>query len=331
MPPTAVPSQQAARRTPGATAGAAFGTVLAATRGHPRLVWAAVLLGAYAALTVAVVVGSPLDELDSAVARWHLFQHSGDIRYAISLLVLTGQRVPAALAVGGYVAWRAWQQRDWQPVTLFAVALLALNLSVAAVKYSTGRLGPRVTDQAHDVLAGGTIFPSGHASNAVVMFGVVAMLTPAVHRRTAWWLAGAAAAVVGLGTVVVDTHWVTDVVGAWLAGALVLLALPVLTPPTHRFIGGQLERLRRWAAVRWSGRRPGRAFGDRSAYRSAIAGITSRPRRSSGVIVDTLATVPCTSDTPRPPRPRSRSMRSGTFSPCSPGSRGSITVFSIES
>ena len=310
--------------------GTPFGTDLLATAArHPRRVLVVALLVAYIALTVAVIVGSPLDSLDSAVAKWHLFQHSFDVRYGISLVVLTGQRAPAAVAVGCYVAWRAWQQRSWQPLTMFVVALLTLNLSVAAVKYSTGRLGPKVTDQAHAVLAGGNIFPSGHASNALVMFGVVAMLMPAAVRRVSWVVAGGAAAVVGLGTVVVDTHWVTDVVGAWLAGALVLLALPVLTPPVQRIIGPHLDRLGRWVVGRWVlVRRTAAGLGH---HTSAIAGMTSLPRISSGVMVETRATVPWTWETPKVPRPRSRSISSPTFSPCSPGSMGNITVFSIES
>lgn len=329
-----------------------------------------VLLTAYAALTAAVIIGSPLDAMDAAVSRWDLFAHSHDVRYGISLLVLTGQRAPAATAVGAYVAWRAWQTRSWRPVTLYVLALLVLNLSVAAVKYSTGRLGPKETTQAHTVLAGGNIFPSGHASNAVVMFGIVAMLVPPARRRIAWTLASIGAAVVGLGTIVVDTHWVTDVIGAWLAGALVLLALPVLTPPVHRILGPRLDRFGRWLAgygrrgVRYSRRMaayrrrladqgqrladqgcrlvpppvrapetPGAAGTGRPVgrYRSAMAGMTSRPRISSGVIAETRATVPCTSEIPRVPRPRSRSMSSPTFSPRSPGSRGSMIVFSIES
>lgn len=213
---------------------------------RPRLTLAVILLACYLALIVAVIVGSPLDAMDAAVSRWDLFAHSIDVRYTISLLVFTGQRAPAAVAVGGYVIWRAWQTRSAAPLTMFAVALLTLNLSVAAVKYSTGRLGPKETSEAHEVLAGGNIFPSGHASNAVVMFGLVAMLVPPAKRRMAWICASTGAAVVGLGTVVVDTHWVTDVIGAWLAGALVLLAVPVLTPPVHRIIGSRAERFGRW-------------------------------------------------------------------------------------
>ena len=72
---------------------------------------------------------------------------------------------------------------------------------------------------------GGDIFPSGHTSNAVVIFGVLAMV--AVEHRRAWIaLAVFVSTTVGLSTIFLDTHWVTDVLGGWLAGALVMLALP---------------------------------------------------------------------------------------------------------
>jgi undecaprenyl-diphosphatase len=47
---------------------------------------------------------------------------------------------------------------------------------------------------------------------------------------------------VGLSTLYLDTHWLTDVLGGWLAGALVLFALP----RCERLAMRSLERGRAW-------------------------------------------------------------------------------------
>lgn len=238
-------------RTRGVVAGQARWLPAARRSRHRRRLVALALLAAYAALIVAVVVGSPLDVLDRYIAGLDPLRDAPVVHRGVVLYVLTGQRVPAATAAGIYVAWQAWRRRTWQPIIMFTVALLVLNVTVAAVKYGTGRLGPGLTEQAHTVLAGGTIFPSGHASDAVVVFGVVAMLAPEARRRGAIIVASIAAALVGIGTLLIDTHWVTDVIGAWLAGSLVLLSLPVLTPPAQRVLGPRLDRLGRWVAWGW--------------------------------------------------------------------------------
>ena len=78
---------------------------------------------------------------------------------------------------------------------------------------------------------GGDIFPSGHTANAVVTWGILAYLasTPGARR----WLSAASAVVslgVGLTTVYLGTHWLSDVLLGWAAGLLILLALPWCEP-----------------------------------------------------------------------------------------------------
>ena len=119
---------------------------------------------------------------------------------------------------------------------LLVTALTILNLTVGSVKLATGRLGPALTTRPHAVFDGGDIFPSGHTANAVVIFGVLAMVA-VQHRRTMIALAVFVSITVGLSAIFLDTHWVTDVLGGWIGGALVLLALPA----TYAFI-------ERWAA-----------------------------------------------------------------------------------
>jgi membrane-associated phospholipid phosphatase len=129
--------------------------------------------------------------------------------------------------------WLAWKYRTARPLIMLGTALLALNVTVGIVKLAVGRIGPLSTHKVHDVFEGGNIFPSGHTSNTVVLYGVIAMLAVSYRALTAA-VAVFIALTVGLSTVYLDTHWLTDVVGGWMAGGLVLLALPTLMPFAER-------------------------------------------------------------------------------------------------
>jgi membrane-associated phospholipid phosphatase len=220
-----------------------------------RLAFGLVLL-AYIALTVAVIAGwTPVDALDQKIDLLRLRRRWPQVHRFFLDYVMLGQRGPSTFATLPIFAWLAWRRRSWQPLFRLAVALLVLNLSVGVVKVATGRWGPLVTRQAHDVFAGGNIFPSGHTANAVVLYGVLAMV---VARR--WRIPMIVAAVwisvtVGLSTLYLDTHWLTDVVGAWLAGALVLLALPRCELVANRL----LISARDWVRARRTARRSGEA------------------------------------------------------------------------
>ncbi|MGH8889631.1 MAG: phosphatase PAP2 family protein, partial [Acidothermaceae bacterium] len=195
----------------------------------------AVLAGAYVGLTIAVVVGSALDGLDRRAAAMDLARHWPDLEPWVLRYEVTAQRGPSAAVAAAYLLWRAWRARSSRPIVMLGTALLLLNVSVGAVKLAIGRLGPLLTTHPRAVFDGGDIFPSGHTSNAVVVFGVLAVLA-CEHRRLAITLAGSGATTIGLGTVFLDTHWVTDVFGGWLAGGIVLLVLPEATTCAQRLI-----------------------------------------------------------------------------------------------
>ena len=184
-----------------------------------------VTLGAYVVLTAAVVFGSPLDIIDRAAAMADLAHRFPNATPWLLHYVVLGQRGPSSHVAFVYLLWRAARQRSWRPLVLFVTALTMLNVTVGSVKLATGRLGPALTTHPRAVFDGGDIFPSGHTSNAVVIFGVLAMVA-VEHRRAMIALAVFVSTTVGLSTIFLDTHWVTDVLGGWLAGALVLLALP---------------------------------------------------------------------------------------------------------
>ncbi|WP_311036429.1 phosphatase PAP2 family protein [Streptomyces luomodiensis] len=185
----------------------------------------------YAAVLAAVVTGSGLVRLDWQVALFKPYKQWPQARPVLDAFVIAGQRGPTALAALVWAGWRGRRTGSLRPPLVLGTALVLLNASVGAVKILTGRLNPQYaqTPGSAELLHGGMAFPSGHTANAVVVWGAVAYLA-GHHRRTGALVACLMALGVGLTTVYLGTHWVSDVLGGWAAGALVLLTLPLLEP-----------------------------------------------------------------------------------------------------
>lgn len=215
----------------------------------PRTRLFGILLAIYLALTIAVLVRSPVLRLDDSIADLTLRKDYPGLLNPVRFLVDFGQRRPVAQFIVPFLLLVAWRTRSSRPLVTLVVALVALNFSVGIVKLSTGRLGPRGGHAVGQVFSGGDIYPSGHVSNAVVMYGLVAMFVPARHRMKAAVAAGVLSLVIGTGTLYLKTHWLTDVVGGWLAGSLVLCSLPWLTPIAQRVVDRSFSRARATVSV----------------------------------------------------------------------------------
>ena len=79
-------------------------------------------------------------------------------------------------------------------------------------------------------------FPSGHAQNAVAVWGVLAAKT---KTRLAWGAALLLCALIGLSRLILQVHFRGDVFGGWIIGALLLGAFLKLEKP----IGNWLKKL----------------------------------------------------------------------------------------
>jgi membrane-associated phospholipid phosphatase len=195
------------------------------------------LFGATLAVYVAIVVGvlttSKLVTLDWQVMLWRPYKQWPQIHAFLDYFVVLGQRGPTAVMVLAWLGWRAWRHRTLYPLLVLGTSLLLLNITVGAVKYGLGRLGPHyaTTVGSAEMFAGGDIFPSGHTANAVVTWGVLAYLATTPRARRWGSIASALLALgVGATTVYLGTHWVSDVLLGWAAGLLILLALPWFEP-----------------------------------------------------------------------------------------------------
>lgn len=207
-------------------------------------------LAFYLATVWAVVITSWLVRLDWQVMFFRPYQQWPEIHAFLDYYVVLGQRGPTAVMISAWLGWRAWRQHTLRPLLTFGAALLLLNVTVGAAKIGMGRLGPHyaTTIGSNEMGMGGDIFPSGHTANAVVTWGILAYLasTPGTRR----WLSASSALMslgVGLTTVYLGTHWLSDVILGWVAGLLVLLALPWCEPlitRTETWILDQRDRRR---------------------------------------------------------------------------------------
>ena len=219
------------------------------------------------ALTVALAHGAAVQHLDAAL-RGAVRAPGRGVRYLLlRVLSAPGQRGvlwPGLLVLAALTAHRG---RTWRPVLLVAGALLAVAVTVLAIKIGVGRTAPR---SGHDLLgAGGRSYPSGHAVNEVVGLGLaVALLTGPgrllpLRRRPAVLVAVAVVAIGGVSLVVADFHWASDVLAGWLLGGALLAtshalqrpasAHPPPAPTTGLRPGGQRRsgRMLRQPGARW--------------------------------------------------------------------------------
>jgi undecaprenyl-diphosphatase len=198
---------------------------------------------AFVAVTVGVLTGFTAG-LDRAVA-YGSWRPGGSAGERLGLwVVMAGQRFPTAVLLLVVAAVLGMRARSWRPVVVSVAALVSLNVVVGALKLLTARSVPSF---GRDVLfANGTAFPSGHASNAVLTWGLMAVLVlhfkrpaPAFGRAIIRAVI-AICAVVGLTSIYLATHWVTDIIAGWAIGGLLLwavlraLPLELVAQPANR-------------------------------------------------------------------------------------------------
>jgi ABC-2 type transport system ATP-binding protein len=184
----------------------------------------------FVVLTVSVLVaagpGLALDKWLAALPGLHTKNS-----VLAKLLAVIGQRAYSAPVLLVVAVLLAWRRRIWRPITLALIGLLSLNVIVGAMKLIIARPSPRTGNWLP--FAGGTDFPSGHTSNTVLTWGLVAWLLLAFSRpvptltrqRIAYGLVAVASVVVGGASLYLRTHWISDIVAGWAVGFLILVGV----------------------------------------------------------------------------------------------------------
>jgi undecaprenyl-diphosphatase len=188
---------------------------------------AALLGGAFGLLTQEVVAHEGLYRIDPDVASFAASYRSGwanVLAEGISWVGSSFVLIPLIVVVGGYVVIR---HRDWTPLLR-----LSVSLAGAIALYNLGKLvvdRPRPPERLRvgSVVPGGS-YPSGHAAEALAVWGMMAFLAALVLTRRRWAPFVAAASIVllvGVSRVYLDTHWLTDVLAGYAAGGFWLSAV----------------------------------------------------------------------------------------------------------
>ncbi len=192
--------------------------------------WAGLLFIGFLLVTQQVLTNGPLVNYDNEVYKGAKPQFKGMTGFLLLRLDDLGLRWFTATVLLLAAALIAYKFKTWRPLNLALFSLVLLNGVVGVLKLSIGRTKPRL---GIDLLyAGGMSFPSGHASNAVLSWGVLAYL---IYRyahvdRYQGRLASAGVALISLTVCTVSlirqTHWLSDLLaGLFIGGALLVLVI----------------------------------------------------------------------------------------------------------
>jgi undecaprenyl-diphosphatase len=107
-----------------------------------------------------------------------------------------------------------------------ACAVFSLNLLVLILKVVLGRGQPESADPAF--FAGGMAYPSGHTSNIVLVYGLVAYLlsryrhVSLVRVRVLWCAVGLLSLTMVITSLTLNWHWFADLIAGLLVGGVTL-------------------------------------------------------------------------------------------------------------
>jgi hypothetical protein len=144
----------------------------------------------------------------------------------LHLLDRIGQRAVAlpVLALVVHLLYR--RTRSWRPLVVAGASVFVLNLVVLVLKVGLGRSWPGTADPSF--FSGGMAYPSGHAANIVLVYGLaVYLLSEYTHvrprtRAVMWGAVALLAVTMVVTSMTLNWHWFADLVAGLLVGGVVL-------------------------------------------------------------------------------------------------------------
>lgn len=165
-----------------------------------------------------------IHRFDRVVTDWVLRLPSW-LRLTMEFFTLIGQppfTVGVAAAVLGYGA--ALGKDHYWIAGWIAIATLIFT---SLLKLVLRRVRPR-NEYVRHMLFHTYSFPSGHASGALISYGLAAFIIANKWPEfaiAAWCIAGIVSFVVGISRIYLGAHYPSDVVGGWVIGGIGLLVI----------------------------------------------------------------------------------------------------------
>ena len=191
--------------------------------------WAILLFSGFLVVTQQVYTLGPLVEYDRKINSQPKPQFEGFAGFLLRRLDDLGLRGLTATVLLIAATFIAIKFKTWRPLNLALLSLLSLNLVVGTFKLFLGRTKPR---DGFDLLhVGGMSYPSGHASNAVLSWGILAYLIYRYAKvdRYQGRLASAGVVLISLTVCTVSlirhTHWFSDLLGGLFVGSALLVTV----------------------------------------------------------------------------------------------------------
>lgn len=193
------------------------------------LVLASAAVGVW--ITLDVIIGGPWLRADIAVADWvdgHDLRAQTVPNALLWLLTQTGGRGTILVVVGLLTLWTMYERRVWQPALRVLVVFALLTATVFAFKIGLGRTAPGYG--ASVLYVDGRSYPSGHSVNVVLWWGLVVWMLrtyamPAWSVRLFTVVALAAPLVTTASMILLNYHWLTDLVTGLAVGVVLLWLL----------------------------------------------------------------------------------------------------------
>jgi membrane-associated phospholipid phosphatase len=193
------------------------------------LKWSAGLFAGYLFVTLQVLTNGPFIEIDRYFNDLDRPRFTGISNFVIRRLDDLGLRSVSGIALLIVAIYIARRFKTYRPFNLGLLAFISLNVVVGSFKYALGRTKPR---EGFDLLhAGGMSYPSGHASNAILIWGIIAYLiyryahVDRYRGRLASTAVGVLALTVCIVSLVRNTHWFSDLFGGLLLGGALLVLI----------------------------------------------------------------------------------------------------------
>ncbi|WP_026924403.1 phosphatase PAP2 family protein [Glycomyces arizonensis] len=199
-----------------------------------------VLILAFIAIAALLTFPSPLVHMDWEIREW-VWRHKVEwVRDVSRLATELGQARTVATITLALAVWSALRFRSIRPLLMYVLSFITLVV-ILVVKHILGRPLSQHLWQLHEVspdgamlftyfeqggggnIEGATAFPSGHAVNTALLFGLIVMLVGGLLPVWArWTLLLAPPVLVFASQVYIGQHWFWDEPAGLLLGLFII-------------------------------------------------------------------------------------------------------------